>query len=142
MSKIRADMEYMAEARQTGAANPYSDRIDLLRARSFVLKKTDKALMQMYLRNGNTFSQMARVVGVNEATIARRIHKLTSRLLDGGYISCLRNRGQLSKDDLQVARDYLLVGLSQHKIAAKRDISVYQVRKSLRIIQRTIESRM
>ena len=48
----------------------YADRIDLLRARVDILTGRDKALMTMYLENGNTFRQMARIAGVNETTIA------------------------------------------------------------------------
>ena len=54
--------------------NEYRDRIDLLRSRVNLLTGKDKLLMTMYLENSNSFRQMARLAGVNETRIARRIH--------------------------------------------------------------------
>jgi predicted DNA-binding protein YlxM (UPF0122 family) len=116
----------------------YRDRIDLLRSRVSLLTGKDKVLMTMYLENGNSFRQMARLVGVNEASIARRIHKVTKRLMNGEYITCLRNRDKLSKSELDIAKDYFLEGLSMKKIAKKRDSTYYRVRKTLKKIQQLI----
>jgi uncharacterized protein YerC len=120
------------------AKNTCRDRIDLLCSRVELLSGTDRLLMTMYLENGNTFRQMARLAGVNEASIARRIHKVTKRLIDGEYITCLRNRHKLTSTEMAIARDYFLLGLSQRKIAEKRDCSVYQTRKILKRIQQLV----
>ena len=114
------------------------DRIDLLRIRASMLTGKDKLLMTMYLSNSNSFRQMARLAGVNEVSIARRIHKVTKRLIDGEYITCLRNRDKFTKTEMAVAKDYFLLGLSQRKIAIKRNHSVYRIRKILKIIQQFI----
>jgi len=114
------------------------DRIDLLRIRASMLTGKDKLLMTMYLSNSNSFRQMARLAGVNEVSIARRIHKVTKRLIDGEYITCLRNRNEFTKTEMAVAKDYFLLGLSQRKIAIKRNHSVYRIRKILKIIQQFI----
>ena len=139
MAKIRINMAELSSDTASGKDDSvnrvYSDRIDMLRARLSVLSGKDKALMQMYLRNGSTFSQMARLAGVNEATIARRINKLVSRLVNGEYITCIRNRNQLDTLERNIARDYFIEGLSQRKIAIKRDITIYCVRKKLQKIQ-------
>ncbi|HUV41149.1 MAG TPA: hypothetical protein VMW23_05125 [Sedimentisphaerales bacterium] len=113
----------------------YRDRIDLLHSRVGLLAGKDKVLMTMYIENGNSFRQMARLVGVNEASIARRIHKVTKRLINGEYITCLRNRDKFSKNELDIAKDYFLAGLSMKKIAKKRDSTYYCVRKTLKKIQ-------
>ncbi|MFA5239415.1 MAG: hypothetical protein WC476_06880 [Phycisphaerae bacterium] len=113
----------------------YRDRIDLLRSRVGLLTGKDRVLMTMYMENGNSFRQMARLSGVNEASIARRIHKVTKRLINGEYITCLRNRDRLSRDELDIAKDYFLTGLSIKKIATKRDSTYYSVRKALKKIQ-------
>lgn len=118
----------------------YRDRIDLLRSRVSLLTGKDKILMTMYLENGNSFRQMARLVGVNEASIARRIHKVTKRLMNGEYITCLRNRDKFSKNELDIAKDYFLTGLSMKKIAEKRDSTYYRVRKTLKKIQQLIKT--
>lgn len=117
----------------------YRDRIDLLRSRVGLLTGKDKVLMTMYMENGNSFRQMARLVGVNEASIARRIHKVTKRLINGEYITCLRNRDKLDKGELDIAKDYFLAGLSIKKIAKKRDTTYYCVRETLKKIQGLIK---
>jgi len=114
------------------------DRIEVLRSRVDLLAGRDKVLMTMYLENGNSFRQMAWLTGVNEASIARRIHKITKRLIDGEYITCLRNRERFSEEELDIAKDYFLSGLSIKKIAIKRDLTYYTVRKTLKKIQRLI----
>ena len=116
----------------------YRDRIDLLRSRVSLLVGKDKLLMTMYLKNGNTFYQMAKLAGVNEATIARKIHRITKRLTDGEYITCLRNRDKFTRAEMNIAKDYFLMGLSIKKIAEKRHCSYYHVRETMKKIQQLI----
>ena len=113
----------------------YRDSIDLLRSRANLLTGKDKLLMTMHLSNSNSFRQMARLAGVSEASIARRIRKVTKRLTDGKYITCLRNRDKLTRGEMAVAKDYFLLGLSQRKISLKRNYSVYRIGKILTRIQ-------
>jgi predicted DNA-binding protein YlxM (UPF0122 family) len=117
------------------AKNVYRNRIELLRSRVSLLTGKDKLLMTMYLENGNSFRQMARLAGVSEASIARRIHNITKRLINGEYITCLRNRDNFTRTEMAIAKDYFLLGLSQRKIASRRDYSIYQVHKILQRIQ-------
>ena len=109
-----------------------SSRVDLLTGK-------DKLLMTMYIRNGNSFRQMARLAGVNEAHIARRIRKIMKRLLDGKYITCLRNRDQFTTTEMTISKDYFLLGLSIKKITAKRHFSYYRVRQTLQKIKAVIK---
>jgi predicted DNA-binding protein YlxM (UPF0122 family) len=113
----------------------HRDRIDLLRSRISLLRGKDKALMTMYIENGTSFRQMARLAGVNEACIARRIYKVTKRLLNGVYITCLQNRDRFKRGEFDVARDYFVDGLSIRKIAKKRNFTYYRVRMVLKKIQ-------
>jgi len=115
------------------------DRIDMLKSRVELLTGRDRMLMTMYLRNGNTFYQMARLTGVNEANVARRIYRVTKRLIDGEYITCLRNRDKFTEAEMAVAKDYFLRGLSIKKIAGRRKLSYYRVREILKKIQSLIK---
>ena len=137
MKRVQVDFDRIAanEGGSLSARTIYADRIELLRARAQILAGKDKALMEMYLKNGSTLSQMARLAGVSEATISRRVHRLVRRLLDGEYIRCLRKCGQLDSLEQAIARDYFLEGLSRKKIALKRDVTAYQVRKMLKKIK-------
>ena len=114
------------------ARNIYRDRIDLLRSRVELLVGKDRLLMTMYLENGNSFRQMARLAGVNETSITRKIHKVTQRLIDSEYITCLRNRDKFASNEMAVARDYFLSGLSIKKISRRRRLTYYSVRQTLK----------
>jgi len=105
--------------------------IELLRSRLNLLSGTDKLLMTMYIKHGNSIRQIARIRGTSEASVNRRIRSITERLTDGPYIDCLRNRDKLTRRQLAVAKDYYLIGLSMRQIAAKRRRSYYRVREAL-----------
>ena len=133
----------MARSRAFQKVNPISreeteaaDRVDLLRCRAGLLTGKDGALVQMYLNGSGTIGQMARLAGVNEANVARRIHKLVRRLLDGQYITCLRSRDKFTQEQIEIARDYFVDGLPMSEIAWRRDITYYSVRRTLKKIQR------
>ncbi len=116
----------------------FADRAEMLRARADTLSGTDGVIMKMYLDGGSTYCQIARLMGVSESTAARRIRRITKRLLDGEYITCLHNRMKLNPLEQKIARDYFLDGLSQRKIALKRSVSIYYVRIGLKRIQKIV----
>jgi len=105
--------------------------LDLLRSRLHLLNGKEKVLMTMYLENGSSFRQIARLTGVSDTSIARRINGLTKRLIDGQYIVCLRNRDKFTRDQMTIAKDYFMVGLSMKEIAVKRRWSRYHVRETV-----------
>ena len=113
-------------------------RMDLLRSRLGILSGRDRVLMTMYLVNGNSFRQIARLRGVSETSVARRIHRLVERLTNGEFMMCVRSRDKLSLRQMAIARDYFLTGLSRKQIAAKRGMSLYAVRKELTGIRNLI----
>ena len=108
------------------------DRLDLIRSRADLLTGKDRAIMQIYLDNSGTFRQMSRIAGVNEANVARRIHRIIRRLLDGQYITCLRNRHKFTVEELDIARDYFLEGLPMSQIADNRSTTYYAVRRAMK----------
>ena len=136
MKKIHENIQH----RTSKIKKEYRDRIDLLRSRVSMLTGKDKLLMTMYLSNSNSFRQMARLAGVSEASIARRIRKVKKRLIDGEYITCLRNRDKFTRTEMAVAKDYFLLGLSQRKISLKRNCSIYRIAKILTRIQQLVKT--
>jgi predicted DNA-binding protein YlxM (UPF0122 family) len=110
-------------------------QIDLLRSRLYLLDKDDRLLMTVYLENGNNTLQISRLTGLSRKSIARRINLLTMRLLDGRYITCLRNRRKFNKHQMAIAKDYFLTGLSIKKIASKRHRSRYSVTETIKKIK-------
>ncbi len=132
-------MEESAIGRSDGETSPFGgqsvQRIEVLRGRVGLLRGRDRYLMEMYLENATTFRQMARVAGVNEANVARRIHKLVRRLLDGQYITCLRASTAFTEEEKEMARAYLVDGTPMREIAKKNGTSYYAVRTLMKKIQ-------
>jgi predicted DNA-binding protein YlxM (UPF0122 family) len=121
------------------AKEKYRDRAELLRNRLDLLSGKDKLLMKMYWENGNSLSQISSLAGSNRRSIARRIHKITERLMEGKYIICLRYRDRFTILELAIAKEYFLLGLSIKTIAGKRNWSYYRVRQILQRIQLVLE---
>jgi predicted DNA-binding protein YlxM (UPF0122 family) len=135
MDKINQNI---SEARLKVKSN-CRDRIDILLNRLSMLNGQDKLLMTMYWGNGNSLRQIAGITGIHRASLARRINKITRRLMEGKYITCIRNRKRFTESQMAIAKDYFLVGLSMRKIAEKRGLSYYQVRKIIQKIERKIQ---
>lgn len=116
------------------------DKVDLIRQRLSMLSGKDKLLMTMYWENGNSLRQISRLAGSNRKSIARRINKLTKRLMEGQFIDCLRYRNKFTHSEMTIAKDYFLQGISMKKIADKRRVSFYHVRQTLEKIQQFLET--
>jgi len=108
---------------------------DLVRQRIGLLDGKDKILMSMYYIDGCNFRRIAMLLGVNECSVARRIRKITTRLLAGQYIRCLRNQQFFNSADLQIAKDYYVGGWTIRQIAAERVCSLYEVRRTIERIE-------
>ena len=119
--------------------NQQRNQIDLLHSRLNLLDGKDKVLMTMYLENGNSFRQIARLLGVTETKIARKVRCLTKRLTDGKYIICLRNRNKFTEFQINIAKDYFLFGLSIKAIANMRWCSRYRIGKTIKEIKSIIK---
>ena len=117
------------------------NRVDFLRTRTAWLGGKDRLLMNMYLDNGSTFRQMARLAGVNETTVARRIYKIVKRLLDAHYLTALRNSNYFSPTQMEIVRDYFIRGLTKSRIAAERNCSRYYINKTLLAVQSLSEKK-
>ena len=143
MKKINFNIDLVESKEESSdefsEASVFADEIDLLRSRAQILNGKDKALMKMYFEKGSSFRQIAKLAGVNEVTISRRIHKLTRRLVNGEYISFVRNRRGFNLQEQAIARDHYVMGLGQKQIAEKRNTSVYRVRKVQEKIHRLIK---
>jgi hypothetical protein len=141
MAKVQLDFEKVSAA-AGGDKSPvslgcglYADMAELLTNRAEILTGKDRDLVMMYLEKGCSMAPLARIAGVSESTIARRIHKLMARLLNGGYIVCLRNCGRFTRGELAVAKDYFLHSRTIASIAANRKVSIYLVRKTMQKVR-------
>lgn len=115
-------------------------RTDVLRSRLHILSGTDKVLMTMYVENGNSCRQIARIAGLNETTVSRRIDAIIKRLMDGRYIRCLKNSRKLTANQMAIAKDFFMMGLPMSKIARRRSSSVHRVRKAILDIRGLVDA--
>jgi DNA-binding Lrp family transcriptional regulator len=115
-------------------------RVEVLRSRVELLSGMDKVIMTMYLVNGNSFRQISQLMGVNESNVSRRIRRLIRRISDGGYITCLRNRARFSREELDIAREYFLLGWSMNRIARERAMTYYRARATVNRIRGVVKA--
>ena len=138
MIKMKQTHENLSDAVVAGR-NRHREQIDLLTGRLGLLEGKTKVMMKMHFENGASFRQIAKLLGVSETSISRRIHKVSTRLIDGKYIACLRNRDRLTKNQLSVAKDYFLNGFSQSDIAKRKHYSLYRVGLILKEVKSIID---
>jgi len=116
------------------------DNIELLQHRIGFLSGQDKTLMSLYYVDGCSCSRIASLVGINECNVARRIRRITSRLLAGQYIRCLRNKKYFSLAELLIARDYYVRRKTIRQIAQQSGCSFYEIRKTIQRIEAVLEA--
>lgn len=114
------------------------EAVELLRQRAALLDGKQEALMQMYFEAGSSYCRIARLAGVNETTIARRIRAITRRLVSGPYLQCLRHRRELSSIEMSIAKNYFLQNLPIDRIAAENGWSYYRIRTTVAKINRLV----
>ncbi len=124
--------------RDAGGLSDFRGQVEVLASRVGLLRGEDRLLMEMYLNHGNSFRQMARLLGVNSVTVSRRVRKLCERLVDGEYIECLKNREKFTATEMEIAKDYFLSGLSMRKIAVKRGYSRHAVKGTVRKLKAVV----
>ena len=106
----------------------HREACDLLRMRADQLVGADRALMALYLEGGNSYRQIARLTGQYPTSVARRIRRISQRLLDETYPLCLQSRAAFSPFELAVIRDYFVRGFSCDKISRRHRATVYRIR--------------
>jgi DNA-binding Lrp family transcriptional regulator len=134
-------MIYENISEETLTAKTYlRDQVELLSKRVYLLDGKDRALLKMCLENGSSFRQIALLIGINETSIARRVHKLIKRLTTGKYITCLQNREKFTEFQMGIAKDYFLNGLSLKNTAQKHCLSYYRTREIISVINKILEA--
>lgn len=104
---------------------------EMLRLRAPLLVGEDRLLMSLYLEDGHSVREIARLIGANPSTVARRIRKIAQRLIDETYSVCLENKSAFSGPELAIVRDHFLRGLSFAQIGRKHGTSYYRVRTTV-----------
>jgi transposase len=108
----------------------HREDVEFLRERVWLLSGSDGAIARMHLEHGATYRQIAKVAGVNEVTVARRIRRIVKRLDNWKYVCLAREKG-MDKFERAVAREYLVRGLGKHEIALRLRCGKERVAKAL-----------
>jgi len=104
------------------------DIMEIIRTRAHLLASAEKDLLLMYLEQGNRFRQIGRLVGLSRTSVARRIRKISQRLLDDTYSLCLSNHDEFTGRELTMIKDHFIRGLSMKRISRSRNVTLYHVR--------------
>lgn len=115
------------------------DVTEILQHRTALLSEKERALMRMHLESGQSIRRIARLIGMNPATISRRIRKIAQRLMDPTYLLCARNRDEFNTLELTVIRDHFVRGQSIAAISRKYDITYYRARAAVHKGKRYVE---
>lgn len=107
-----------------------------IRKRAKQLSEPDRTLVRMYLDNANSFRQISQLLGVSEASVARRVKKIVDRLSDPSIDSVLNKGNQLSHKQRKIARDFFLRGQTVNKIAHKYGMTYYNARRIINVLRK------
>ena len=95
-------------------------RLDLIRLRLDWLVPADRVLLEMYVNQNVSYTQLAQLNGRDVNWVRRRVQKLGDRLLADDYGRIQRKRDLFTPMELRVAYDKYLLGLGYRQIAERR----------------------
>jgi len=91
----------------------------------------DRVLVALYLDDGHSFGQIARLAGACPTTIARRIRRIARQLADETYPLCLANKSEFNRSEMAIIRDHFVRGRTFTQISRSRGITYYRVRTTI-----------
>jgi len=106
-----------------------------LRRRLDLLEVKERTLLELYLEHNASYSRLAKLTGLNERYVARKLQRLLRCLQSEEYVSFVRHQRLFGPRTLEVAYDRYLLGMSVRSISRKRKISRYKVSKKIRCLE-------
>jgi len=107
------------------------DFTETLTQRMALLTGEDRVLIGLYLEDGHSFGQIARLLGANPTTIARRVRRIVRQLADETYPLCLAHKAEFSRLELAIIRDHFVRGRTLGHISHRRGVTYYRVRTTI-----------
>jgi len=117
--------------RRPAAVNGY----EKLRMRLDLLEGKERTLLELYLEHSASYYRLAKLTGLSERYVARKVQRLLRCLESEEYISIVRHQKLFGTRTLEVAYDRYLLGMSVRSISKKRKISRYRVSKKIRVLK-------
>jgi len=121
------------------AVRERSGEADTMLRRVNLLTGHERAMMTLYFEKGTSFRQIAKLAGVDERTVSRRIHAISSRLMDGRYGRCLRNREMFTNHELAIAKEHFVRGKSIRALTKEKRTTYHKMRATVNRIERVLE---
>jgi DNA invertase Pin-like site-specific DNA recombinase len=96
-----------------------------------ILSEKQKAIVRLFM-NSHSYSYIAKIAGVNEVTVARRLQKIARYISSDNFFVALSENKNLPAEKMEILKDYFVSGLAIKTIATNRNLSFYRVRKIIR----------
>ena len=100
----------------------------VLMGRAELLAPADRDLLEAVLIHGTPTTMLARMMRVSCASLRRRIHRLTRRLVSKEFLDAARAIPYLEPDDATLARQVFCEGTSQRELLSVMGVSMYHLR--------------
>ncbi len=127
-----------SELNSTRHNNVSKELLNTIESRFYLLNTQDRILMSMYMDKELSFRQIALLLKASPSSIARRIKKIKCKLMQTNYF-VFKQIKNLSRFEVEIAKDYFINGLSIKQIAKKKNASFYHIREVLEEIRHTIQ---
>jgi len=114
-------------------------QLELVRLRLDWLTPADRVLLEMYLNQNVSTTQLAAATGLTPRTIRRRIKRFSEGLLADEYVRIQRKRDLFCPRQLVFAYDHFLLGLGYRRIAVRQRTTYSVARRILRQLHDWLE---
>jgi DNA-directed RNA polymerase specialized sigma24 family protein len=105
---------------------PRTDSV--LMDRAELLAPADRDLLEAVLIHGTPTTMLSRMMRISCASLRRRIHRLTRRLVSKEFLDAARAIPYLEPDDGTLARQVFCEGTSQRELVGVMGVSMYHLR--------------
>lgn len=115
------------------------DRNEMILARVGWLTEQDRAVLEGVFRTGQTVRELARLLGVSERKLGRRVHRLVERVLSDRFAFVMRHHGRWSPARRRVAVACVLEGRSVRAARGDLGLSMHTIRGHLAAVDAMLE---
>lgn len=102
-----------------------------LSTRVDMLPEKQRTFVRLF-QNTQKYRPIAKIAGVNEATIARRLKKIAQQISNNNFITALSQNSSLPSEKMEILKDYFVTDQPMIRIAQNRRLTYYKVRKMIK----------
>ena len=113
---------------------------EIIAGRAELLCSRDRELVEATLVRGQSVASVARIMGVSQKTLGRKVRGLAFRLASCRFLSAAKALPYLSTDEAEIARLRYCQGVSARRLAREHGVSGYVMRRRLDAISAKISA--